>query len=138
MIRVAGPEDMAAVLDIRARVFIAEQGVSEEEERDGRDGEAVHLIAFAGEQPVGTARILTVGTTGKIGRVAVLASERGTGIGKALIEACLVEIKAMGLETAKLGAQTHAIGFYEALGFAAEGPEYLDANIPHRDMLRTL
>lgn len=35
---------------------------------------------------------------------------------------------------ARLGSQTHAIGFYEKLGFAAEGPEYDDAGIPHRDM----
>ena len=138
MIRRAESADMEAVLDIRARVFIEEQNVPEAEERDGRDGEALHLIAFADGTPVGTARILVQDGLGKIGRVAVLANHRGTGLGKALIRAALEQIKAEGLARAKLGAQTHAIGFYESLGFEATGPEYMDAGIPHRDMVRDL
>lgn len=138
MIRRAGPDDMAAVLDIRAQVFIEEQGVSESEERDGKDADALHLIAFANDEPVGTARLLIHGDTGKIGRVAVMKSHRGTGLGQALIHAALDTCRGLGLSTAKLGAQTHAIGFYQALGFETTGPEYLDAGIAHRDMVQTL
>ena len=36
----------------------------------------------------------------------------------------------------ELHAQTWTIGFYEKLGFAAEGPEFLEAEIPHRRMVR--
>ncbi len=43
-----------------------------------------------------------------------------------------------GISQVKLGAQVHALGFYEALGFEAFGPVYDDAGIPHRDMVRTL
>ena len=39
---------------------------------------------------------------------------------------------------ARLAAQTHALGFYEALGFEAFGPEFMDAGIPHRDMKMVL
>lgn len=138
MIRRAGPDDMPAVLVIRAKVFIEEQGVSEAEERDGRDGDAIHLIAFAEDIAVGTARLLVADTTGKIGRVAVLRPYRSKGLGQGLIRAALIELQDLGLSQAKLGAQTHAIGFYEALGFAATGPEYMDAGIPHRDMIRAL
>ena len=138
MIRRAGPEDMEAVLDIRARVFIEEQGVSEEDERDGQDADAIHLIAFDGTRAVGTARLLLQGDTGKIGRVAVLHDKRGTGLGKALIRAALEVLRAEGLTQAKLGSQTHAIGFYEGLGFVVTGPEFMDAGIPHRDMVLAL
>ena len=134
MIRVARPEDMTAVFVIRDRVFMVEQGISEADERDGRDKEALHLIAFAHETPVGTARILISDGTGKIGRVAVLKEHRGTGLGQALIRAALDELRRAGAHTAILGAQTHALGFYRALGFTAVGVEYLDAGIPHRDM----
>ena len=82
--------------------------------------------------------MLLNGGVGKIGRVAVLREKRGTGLGKALIRAALDELRALGLEQAKLGAQTHAIGFYEALGFVAIGPEFMDAGIPHRDMVLAL
>ncbi|NNE79037.1 MAG: GNAT family N-acetyltransferase [Silicimonas sp.] len=138
MIRRAGPGDMETVFDIRASVFIEEQGVPHDIERDGRDGEALHLIAFSEEQAVGTARILISEGVGKIGRVAVLQSHRGTGLGKGLILAALTALREEGAHTAKLGAQTHAIGFYEALGFTARGPEFLDADIPHREMVQGL
>lgn len=130
--------DIATCLNIRRVVFTEEQGVSVEDDVDGRDDEALHLLAVKNGVPVGTARMLLSGTTGKIGRVAVLKSERGTGLGKALIEAACDLLKKRGLETAKLGAQTHAIGFYEALGFVARGPEFDDAGIPHREMVRDL
>lgn len=31
----------------------------------------------------------------------------------------------------ELHAQVQALGFYERLGYSAEGPEYPDAGIPH-------
>lgn len=128
--------DLDTCRAIRREVFIVEQNVPEAEEWDGRDGAAIHLLARDDSgRAVGTARILVEGATGKIGRVAVLKPARGTGTGAALIRAALDELRALpGVTRAKLGAQTHAIGFYEKLGFAAYGPEYDDAGIPHRDM----
>lgn len=135
MILVRRTEDLATCHALRRRVFIEEQNVSEAEELDGLDGEAIHLLAFEDGQAVGSARLLLSGETGKIGRVCVLAEMRGKGVGQALMRAALSELRGIqGLRLAKLGAQSHAIGFYEALGFEAYGPEYLDAGIPHRDM----
>jgi len=133
-----GPtSDLGACLALRATVFIEEQDVPEHEERDGRDGEAHHLLARLEGRPVGCARILIKGETGKIGRVCVLREARGAGIGAALIEACLAYLRGQeGVSRAVLGSQTHALGFYEKLGFVAFGPEYMDAGIPHRDMER--
>ncbi len=138
MIRRAVPDDMSDVFQIRRTVFIEGQNVPEHEEMDDKDDEAIHLIAFHDGAAVGTARLLLLGDTGKIGRVAVLAGLRGTGIGKRLMLFALDELRAEGMTTAKLAAQLHAIGFYEALGFEAYGPEFLDAGIPHRDMKRAL
>ena len=85
---------------------------------------------------MGTARLLIQGETGKIGRVCVLAEVRGAGIGAALIRAAVAELAAIqGISRARLGAQVHALGFYERLGFAAVGPVYMDAGIEHRDMV---
>ncbi|MTH65703.1 GNAT family N-acetyltransferase [Paracoccus shanxieyensis] len=133
-------DDIAACRAIRHEVFVIEQHVPEAEEWDGRDGEAIHLIARDDSgAPIGTARLLLEGATGKIGRVAVLKAARGSGTGAALIRASLQELAGIqGITRAKLGAQTHAIGFYEKLGFSAYGPEYLDAGIAHRDMTQEL
>ena len=136
MTDIARTTDIATCRALRRVVFIEEQGVSEADEIDDLDGEAIHLLAVDAGRPVGTARLLIQDETGKIGRVCVLAEARGAGIGAALIRAAVAELAAMpGISRAKLGAQVHALGFYERLGFAAVGPVYMDAGIEHRDMV---
>lgn len=131
--------DLDACHALRRRVFIEEQNVSEADEMDDLDGQAIHLLAHENGQPLGTARLILKGDTGKIGRVAVLAEARGRGIGAALMRAALEALRARtGIRRAALSSQTHAIGFYEKLGFVAHGPVYDDAGIPHRDMSRDL
>mgnify|MGYP001797080846 FL=1 len=132
-------DDLAACLELRRIVFMEEQGVSEADERDGRDGDALHVLAMAEGEPLGCARILLDGTVAKIGRVCVLQDARGSGLGAAIITACLDVARGQpGVTRAKLGAQTHALSFYEKLGFTAFGPVYDDAGLPHRDMERPL
>ncbi|MEO0503581.1 MAG: GNAT family N-acetyltransferase [Pseudomonadota bacterium] len=131
--------DLATCHDLRRIVFMEEQGVSEADERDGRDGEALHVLATLDGEALGCARILLNGEVAKIGRVCVLKDARGTGLGAAIILGCLDVARAQpGVTTARLGAQTHALSFYEKLGFEAFGPVYDDAGIPHRDMERAL
>ncbi|KUP93251.1 GNAT family N-acetyltransferase [Tritonibacter horizontis] len=132
-------EKLDACLTLRFEVFVDEQGVPVEEERDALDDSATHLLALKDGVPVGTARIVFTEDIAKIGRVCVVKSARGTGLGAKLIEACVAEARRRpDVTTAKLGAQIHALGFYEKLGFEAFGPVYLDAGIDHRDMRRPL
>ncbi len=131
-------DDLGGCHGLRRAVFVEEQGVPEELERDGRDAEALHVLAAWEGRPVGTARVLPKGDTGKIGRVCVLDGMRGKGIGQALIRAAVAELSTRGFSRAKLGSQVHAIPFYEGLGFRAEGPVYEEAGIPHRDMVLEL
>jgi predicted GNAT family N-acyltransferase len=139
VIEIGLTEDIATCRMLRRVVFIEEQGVSEADEVDDLDGEALHLLATEGGRPVGSARLLVQGDTGKVGRVCVLADLRGTGLGAALMRSAVAEFRKIpGVRRVKLGAQTHALGFYERLGFQAFGPEYLDAGIAHRDMMLEL
>ena len=136
---VARTEDLAACHDLRRTVFIEEQGVTEAEEIDGRDGEAIHLLARLGGVAVGTARLLLDPPKGKIGRVCVLPAHRGTGVGVALMEAAVGVLRhEAGIDTATLGAQIHALDFYRHRGFEARGPIFDDAGIPHRQMVLSL
>ncbi len=137
--RIEVTRDIATCQRLRRVVFIQEQGVSEADEVDGLDDGAIHLLAFDGETPVGTARLLVKEAVGKIGRVCVLPEARGTGLGAALIRAALEVLRDQpGVREAYLGSQSHATGFYEKLGFVVEGEEFLDAGIPHRHMRRAL
>ncbi|MCL5776622.1 GNAT family N-acetyltransferase [Limibaculum sp. FT325] len=131
--------DIARCLAIREAVFIHEQSVPRELELDGRDVECRHYLATLGDQPVGAARVLQQGDRAKIQRVAVLSAARGRGVGAALMRRILDDLAAEpGMAEAWLESQTHALAFYEALGFVAEGEEFLDAGIPHQAMRKRL
>lgn len=127
--RVSTSDELQAALRIRHEVFVQEQGVPVAEEQDACDATAVHLLALVDGVPAGTARLVGA----KVGRVAVLPAFRGHGVGVALME----EVHRLaGDEELYLDAQVGVIGFYERLGYTAEGPEFLDAGILHRRMRR--
>ena len=135
-LRIEVTRDIATCRALRRTVFIEEQGVSEADEVDDLDETAIHLLANQNGHAIGSARLLVLGETGKIGRVCVLREGRGTGIGAALIRAAVARLRAeAGVTKAKLGAQTHALGFYAGLGFVTVGEVYMDAGIPHQDMV---
>ena len=126
-------QDNADLRRIREAVFIAEQSVSPELELDSDDAEAVHFLALESGYPIGTARLLA---DGQIGRVSVLRDWRGMNVGGALMQAVIAEAERRGLTEQKLTAQVHATSFYERLGFTVVSDEFLEAGIPHVDMLR--
>ena len=121
-------EDLEACLEMRRIVFIEEQSVSEHEEVDGDDPHCTHLLVSNEGVNVGAARFQYIGDKAKIQRVCILKPARGKGLGIELMVAILNEIRRQAkVELAVLGAQTHALEFYEKLGFEAYGDEYLDA-----------
>jgi predicted GNAT family N-acyltransferase len=124
---------------IRKRVFIEEQGVPEEMELDEFDLNALHALAYADSECIGTARLVTlsrsVGSIGRIGRMAVLPKHRGHGIGKQLLGALLKACQSQGIKQIELHAQVTVIPFYKQFGFIAQGDVYDEAGIPHRDMI---
>jgi predicted GNAT family N-acyltransferase len=132
-------QDIEACFRIREEVFVIEQRVPLDLERDEHDGAALHFMALADGQPVGTARAVLKdnGTSAKIGRVAVRRSNRGFGIGKLLISAIEEAADLAHVRNFLLDAQTHALQFYERLGYVAYEEEFMDAGIPHRHMKKS-
>ncbi len=124
--------ELTAALAVRRAVFIDEQGVSEADELDGRDGEALHLIALEPDGTiVATCRLLAVGSKIKLGRVAVLDRARRRGLGLGLLLAADAHAKQIGGERIVLAAQTYALGLYEQAGYAVTSDVFLDADIEH-------
>lgn len=124
---------------IRRAVFIEEQHVSEPEEWDDLDQEAVHFIGVDAVEDVSTGRMVVTDGVAKLQRIAVLKHARGRNLGFDLIKTMMAVAQESGhIEMFKLSAQTYAIPFYERLGFVAYGDEYNDAGIPHRDMKRII
>ena len=135
IIAVADEALLQACIDLRIEVFVDEQEVPLEEEVDVHDRtDAHHLAMLDGERVIGTARTIVVDGVAKIGRVALARSARGSGLGAKLMRAAMDRAGKMGVHEMVLDAQTYAIGFYEKLGFKAEGSEFDDGGIPHRRM----
>ncbi|WP_327298158.1 MULTISPECIES: GNAT family N-acetyltransferase [unclassified Streptomyces] len=148
---VADKAGLDACFAVRRDVFVTEQGVPPELEYDAYDAigaDTVHLLAADADGPLGTGRLLLPAAgpgrgvdepgVGSLGRLAVAAAARGRGVGVALVRAIEDAARERGLTAVDLHAQTHALGFYERLGYVAYGPEFPDAGIPHRAMRRTV
>ena len=126
-------KDIDEIRRIREAVFIAEQSVPPELEWDADDADAVHFLAFEGDFPIGTARLLP---SGEIGRVSVLKDWRGLKVGDKLMETVIGVAEQRGQTRQFLSAQVYAAPFYERLGFNIVSEEFLEVGIPHVDMVR--
>lgn len=140
--------DRTALLGVRATVFIDEQHVPVDIERDDDDARALHMLARtpAGD-PIGTGRLLLdapredshgAGRSGRIGRMAVLPAWRNRGVGATLLHGLLDSARGRGVTDISLHAQHTAIPFYRRHGFAARGAEFEEAGIRHIEMFLQL
>src|SRR3954462_10669459 len=130
---------MTAARAIRATVFCREQGVSAEEEWDGKDAESDHFLLTDAGVPIGAARTRSYEAgAAKIERVAVLKEHRGRGAGRAIMDTVLDHLAARGFKTAILNAQVAVEDFYKGLGFVSEGARFVEAEIEHVRMTKRL
>jgi predicted GNAT family N-acyltransferase len=83
--------------------------------------------------PIGTGRLLP---DGHIGRMAVMKSARGVGVGGAILRALIRAAHERSDAEVVLNAQVHAKAFYARFGFLPEGEVFPDAGIPHICMRR--
>jgi predicted GNAT family N-acyltransferase len=86
--------------------------------------------------PVGTGRALLDGQGGaRIGRMAVLASVRGAGVGAAVLAALVEGCQRRGADDILLHAQSDAVRFYSQHGFVCRGQPFEEAGIEHQEMV---
>ena len=128
-------EELYGILRVRSEVFVTGQKCLYVDP-DGRDFGSVQVFASKGERIIGCLRIYgkEAGVV-QIGRVAVIESQRGTGIGRMMMRQAISHVtENLTDEKIYLEAQTYAIGFYEKLGFKVISDEFLDEGIPHKGM----
>lgn len=74
----------------------------------------------------------------RIGRMAVLRSSRGIGLGQRVLRALIAQARQRGVRHLSLHAQVAAMPLYAREGFVAEGPVFDEVGIPHQRMVATL
>lgn len=148
------PAAFETLMTLRYAVFCDEQGVPREIERDDEDAFALHVrVRDATGRAVATGRVLrqradgrlvglndqaSPGDRARIGRMAVRADLRGTGLGARVLGRLEGLAKAAGLEAAVLHAQVRARGFYARAGYEPHGAEFDEAGIVHVEMVKRL
>ena len=133
------PEELEGARAVRRRVFVEEQGVPFEEEYDDYDAVCTHAVAIAGGAVIGTGRMFDQGSgEARIGRMAVDAAYRHRGVGRLVLQTLEAEARRQGLLRSVLHAQTYVQDFYLHLGYAPEGPLFMEAGIEHVTMCKEL
>ena len=122
--------DFAIIHRLRETVFIDEQRVPRELEFDERDPLCHHVLVFDGDLAVGTGR-LDLENGGKVGRVAVVATHRRSGVGTAVMEKLHAIAREQKHANVWCNAQLTAVPFYERLGYVSSGPVFQEAGIDH-------
>lgn len=125
---------------VRTAVFVREQGIAPEVEADALDASARHAVVYNRlGMAVATGRLLQPAPgLGRIGRMAVDRSLRGSGWGLRVLDALVHAARERGDRCVELHAQASARGFYERAGFAVTGEPYVEAGLPHLPMARAL
>ncbi|HNV71089.1 MAG TPA: GNAT family N-acetyltransferase [Candidatus Ozemobacteraceae bacterium] len=158
IVQVTTNEQWHAALQIREDVFVREQQVPLELERDAIDEQAQHILALVtnlsqtpatGNNPgangapvwAGTARAFRNPECGEelmIGRVAVRKPFRRLGIAGKMTNWLIDWARSGGYQRVRLHAQSYIVRLYARLGFVTHGAEFLEAGIPHQEMILKL
>ena len=132
--------ELYAALQLRQAVFVLEQTCLYPD-IDGDDALCHHLLGFGDDG--GLDAYLRVYPPGAlkpdvvIGRVIIAPRVRSRGLGRVLMETGQrFAFETFGAHPIYLGGQSYLRSFYESLGYAVVGPEYLEDDIPHFPMRR--
>lgn len=131
-----GLDDISECLSIRREVFGAEQQFLTAGSENIEDKEAIFVLAYEtnerGESvSVATGRLIFLEDRFKIGRIAVKKEFRGKHYGDFVVRMLIGKAFSMGAKEVFVGAQSHAIPFYERIGFVRQKEEYFEDGIYH-------
>lgn len=133
-----GVDNLHDALQLRARVFILEQGPYLDV--DGLDRQAWHLLG-RDDSGVLVAYLRVIDPGAKfgepaLGRVVTAPEVRGTGLGRTLMREGLAGCARLWPgQPVRISAQVRLQRFYVDLGFSVASAEYLEDGIPHLEML---
>ncbi|HWL03719.1 MAG TPA: GNAT family N-acetyltransferase [Xanthobacteraceae bacterium] len=112
-------DDVLRAFSVRGAVYMAEQHCPYDEEFDGNDFSATHLIGYCNDEPVGCMRIRYFAGFAKLERLAVRAEHRGSGIAGRLVEAAVDLCRMKGYRTIYAHSQKRLLEFWAKHGFGA-------------------
>jgi ElaA protein len=132
-----GAQRLYAVLRLRQQVFVVEQQCAYLD-IDNLDQRANHMLCLRDGHLLAYQRCLEPGLVypeSSLGRIVVDPGIRGQQLGRELVKRGIAyNLSRWPGWAIRINAQAHLQAFYSDLGFIAEGDEYLEDNILHRQM----
>ncbi len=135
-------QELFDILQLRAKVFIVEQNCIYLDP-DEKDNQSYHMAMYIEKICVACTRILAPGISynnySSIGRVCTHSEFRKLSLGKIVMQKSIEETERLFPDVdIKISAQSYLIPFYEGFGFKVTGSEYLEDQIPHTGMIRSI
>src|SRR6266700_5680995 len=118
-------DEMTRVIAIRGAVYMGEQRCPFEEEFDGNDFSATHLICHKDGEPVGCMRIRYFAGFAKLERLAVRHEGRGAGLAGRILDAAIELCRKKGYSVLYAHSQKRFLKVWEQSGFKRMGAREL-------------
>jgi len=110
-------DEMARVIAIRGAIYMGEQRCPFEEEFDGNDFSATHLVCHKDGEPVGCIRIRYFADFAKLERLAVRQEGRGAGLAGHLLDTAIELCRKKGYRVLYAHSQKRFLKVWEQRGF---------------------
>ena len=110
-------EDFMRVVSIRSAVYVADQECPHDEEFDGNDFAAAHLIGYVGDEPAGVLRVRYFADFAKIERLAVRREFRHAGLGSRIVQAAIELCRVKGYRLIYAHSQKRLLTFWSQFSF---------------------
>jgi predicted GNAT family N-acyltransferase len=128
--------EVMQVVAIRAATYMSEQECPYDEEFDGNDFCAAHLIGYIGGEPAGCIRIRFFGEFVKFERLAVRAEFRTSKLAFRLVREAMRYVSRKGFRHVYGHARFDLVRFWETFGFRAleGGRDFSFSDVPYVEM----
>lgn len=114
-------EQLKAVHEMRQEIFVNEQGIPQELDKDGLDSKSIHILASDEHgQPVASGRLTIQDDKGILSRIAVVKDFRGLKLGKTIVKKLEEIAKEKKLKQLSLSPHAYLENFYSDLGYTTE------------------
>lgn len=125
---------------LRTQVLRAPLALSYSDAQLASEADQLHLALWLGPLLAGTLLVVPpdVAGDGKLRQMAIRPGLQHGGLGTLLVRRGEDELRRRQATGVRLSARVTAIGFYQRLGYVAEGEPFLEVTLPHRLMRRRL
>jgi predicted GNAT family N-acyltransferase len=130
-------EDFMRVMTIRGAVYMAEQECPYEEEFDGNDFSATHLLGYVGDEPAGCMRVRYFADFAKVERLAVRKEFRSAGLAPHLVRTSVELCEMKGYQRLYVHSQKRLVKFWTKCGFRTfeGGQELIFSDFDYVEMI---